>query len=183
MCPAEFTLLSAIFMLKAWDYGNPSWIMHAVYSQHLLSGGKVRKWCWVFKHGRTDVHDEEQSGRSTICGEWCSYSEWLTKKTCEWRRFTISELLSYFRAILQRWRWISQPHCTWVNVNVNVKEEKQSTQWVHTHSPTIPNKFKQTLSAYQEGDNSCFVGQETSADGGIHATRDHNNVRSLLPNN
>jgi hypothetical protein len=53
---------------------------------------------------------------------------------------------------------------------------------VHTHSPTMPKKFKQTLSAYQKGDNSCFVGQKTSVDSGIHATTDHTNVRSLLLN-
>jgi hypothetical protein len=28
----------------------------------------------------------------------------------------------------------------------------------------------------------CFLGQERGADVGIHATRDHNNVRSVLQN-
>jgi transposase len=32
----------------------------------------------------------------------------------------------------------------------------------------------------QKVDGNCFLGQESSADGGIHATRDHNNVRSVL---
>jgi hypothetical protein len=32
-------------------------------------------------------------------------------------------------------------------------------------------------------ESNCFLGQERNADGGIHATRDHSNVRSLLRNN
>jgi hypothetical protein len=34
----------------------------------------------------------------------------------------------------------------------------------------------------QKADGNCFVGLERIADGGIHATRDHNNVRSVLRN-
>jgi hypothetical protein len=34
----------------------------------------------------------------------------------------------------------------------------------------------------QKADDNCFLGQEMSADGGIHATRDHNNVRSVWRN-
>jgi hypothetical protein len=46
-----------------------------------------------------------------------------------------------------------------------------------------PKKFKQTLSACHKADGNCFLGEERSADGGIHATNDHNNVRSTLRNN
>jgi histone-lysine N-methyltransferase SETMAR len=35
---------------------------------------------------------------------------------------------------------------TWVSC-VNVKTKEQSKQWMHTHSPNKPRKFKQTLSA------------------------------------
>jgi hypothetical protein len=52
---------------------------------------------------------------------------------------------------------------------------------VHTHSPNTPKKFKQALSA-QKAAGNCFLGQERSADGGIRATRDHNNARSVLRN-
>jgi hypothetical protein len=62
---------------------------------------------------------------------------------------------------------------------VNVKTEEQSKQWMHTHLPNKQNNFKQT-SAYQKADGSCFLGQERSADGGIHAARDHNNIRNVL---
>jgi hypothetical protein len=49
----------------------------------------------------------------------------------------------------------------------------------HTFTKQAEN-FKQTLSACQKADGNYFLEQETSADGGIHATRDHNNVRSGL---
>jgi hypothetical protein len=51
---------------------------------------------------------------------------------------------------------------------------------MHTHSPNKPKKFRQTLSACQKVDGTQFLGQERSAEGGIHATRDHNNIRSAL---
>jgi hypothetical protein len=43
-------------------------------------------------------------------------------------------------------------------------------------------KFKQTLSAYMKAYGNCFLGLERCADGGIHATRDHNKVTSVLRN-
>jgi hypothetical protein len=64
---------------------------------------------------------------------------------------------------------------------VNVETEEQSKQWMHTHSPSKTKKLKQT-SACQNADSNCFLEQQRSADGGIHVTRDHNNVRSVLRN-
>jgi hypothetical protein len=64
---------------------------------------------------------------------------------------------------------------------VNVETKKQSKQWMHTHSPNKPKKFKQT-SACQKADGVFFMRKERSADGGIHAARDHSNIRSLLRN-
>jgi hypothetical protein len=52
---------------------------------------------------------------------------------------------------------------------------------MHTNSPNKPKKFKQMF-ACQKADGNCFLGQERSAGGGIHVTRDHNNVRSVLQN-
>jgi hypothetical protein len=63
---------------------------------------------------------------------------------------------------------------------VNVETKEQSKQWMHTYSPYKPRKFKETLYAYQKADGNCFLRKERNADGGIHATRDHNNVRSAL---
>jgi hypothetical protein len=51
-----------------------------------------------------------------------------------------------------------------------------------THSPNKAQKFEQTLSAYQKADGISFLVQETSADSGIYATRDCNNLTSVLRN-
>jgi hypothetical protein len=63
---------------------------------------------------------------------------------------------------------------------VNVVTKEQSKQWMHTHSNKL-NKFKQT-SACKKADGNCFLVQERSADGGIHAARDNNNIRSVQQN-
>jgi hypothetical protein len=38
---------------------------------------------------------------------------------------------------------------------------------------------KQVGNVYERAVGNCFLGQERSADGGIHAARVHNNVRSV----
>jgi hypothetical protein len=53
---------------------------------------------------------------------------------------------------------------------------------VRVYSPNKPRKLKQTLLDCQKADNNCFLGQERSADGGIQAKMNHNNVRSVLLN-
>jgi hypothetical protein len=59
---------------------------------------------------------------------------------------------------------------TWVSfVNTETKEQLKS------------KKFKQT-SACQKADGSCFLGLKRSADSGIHSTKDHSDVRSILRN-
>jgi hypothetical protein len=71
---------------------------------------------------------------------------------------------------------------TWLSF-VNAETNEQSMQWMNiVYSPNKQKNFKQTLSAYQKADGNCFLGQERSADGGIHATRDHNNVTRILRN-
>jgi hypothetical protein len=65
-------------------------------------------------------------------------------------------------------------------LSVNVETKEQSKQWLHTYSPKKKKKFKQMLSTCQKTDGNCFLGQERSVNGGIHATRDHNNIRSVL---
>jgi hypothetical protein len=47
---------------------------------------------------------------------------------------------------------------TWVSFVID-DIKKQSKQWMHTHSPNKPKKFKQT-SACQKADGNCFLGQE-----------------------
>jgi hypothetical protein len=89
-------------------------------------------------------------------------------------------------AIPQRWPWISRSHRTsnrWLNLGIigeclNQRVMKSSGCSHIYHKK--PKKFKQSLSAYQKADSNCFLEQERSADGRIHATRYHNNVRSVL---
>jgi hypothetical protein len=52
----------------------------------------------------------------------------------------------------------------------------------YTFTKQAEKKFKQTLPACQKADSNCFPGQESSVDGGIHATMHHNHVRSVLRN-
>jgi hypothetical protein len=37
-----------------------------VYSVGAVNEGNVRKWCWLFKEGRINVCDEEQSVRQYL---------------------------------------------------------------------------------------------------------------------
>ena len=38
----------------------------AVYGEHVMNAASVRKWCTVFRNGRTDVHEAERSGRPSV---------------------------------------------------------------------------------------------------------------------
>ncbi|KAL4710086.1 hypothetical protein ACJJTC_016488 [Scirpophaga incertulas] len=40
-----------------------------VYGQNIMSDGMVRKWVRAFKDGRTNVHDEQRSGRPSVVNE------------------------------------------------------------------------------------------------------------------
>jgi hypothetical protein len=62
----------------------------------------------------------------------------------------------------------------------SIIKSETSIEWMHIHSSDKSKKFKQTLSACQKANGNCFLWQERSADGGIHATGDHNNDRSVL---
>jgi hypothetical protein len=67
---------------------------------------------------------------------------------------------------------------TWVSI-VNAETKEQSKQWMYTHLQKKNEKvFKKVVC--QKAGGHCFLGEERSADSGIHATRDHNNVRSVL---
>jgi hypothetical protein len=41
----------------------------AVYGQNVMSEGSVRQWCRMFKDGRTNVHDEERSVRTSVVSD------------------------------------------------------------------------------------------------------------------
>ncbi|GFU89680.1 histone-lysine N-methyltransferase SETMAR [Trichonephila clavipes] len=67
-----------------------------VYGENIMSDGMVRKWVRAFKDGRTNIHDEERSGRPSVITD-----EQIQKVDCkvkENRRFTISSLAEKFPA-------------------------------------------------------------------------------------
>jgi transposase len=37
-----------------------------VYGENAVSDGMVRRWCRMFSEGRTNVHDDDRSGRPSI---------------------------------------------------------------------------------------------------------------------
>jgi transposase len=41
----------------------------ALYGQNVMSEGIVRKWCRMFKDGRTNVHHEERSGQPSVVSD------------------------------------------------------------------------------------------------------------------
>ena len=65
-----------------------------VYGQNIMSDGMVRKWARAFKDGRTNVHDEERSGRPSVITD--DVVQKVDEKVTENRRFTISSLSEAF---------------------------------------------------------------------------------------
>jgi hypothetical protein len=93
--------------------------------------------------------------------------------------------LIFLRAIPQRCRWISQSCCTsnrlWNLGFIYECRNQRAVRAVDAH--TFIKQAKKSLNrCLQKVDCSWFLGQERSADGGIHATRDHNNIRTVLWN-
>jgi hypothetical protein len=80
--------------------------------------------------------------------------------------------LTFFRAIPQRWRWIFQPYST-INRRWNLGFICEC--WKQRSA-------KRLDAVCHKADGNCFVGEKTRADGAIRATRDHNNVTSVLRN-
>jgi len=62
----------------------------AVYGEHVMKEGSVRKWCTMFGNGRTDVHGAERSGRPSVITE--ALKQKVNGIIRENRHFTISEV-------------------------------------------------------------------------------------------
>lgn len=62
-----------------------------------MSDSAVRKWCRLFGEGRTNVHDEERSGRPYVIND--DLVEKINKKVRENRRSTITQLSECFPQI------------------------------------------------------------------------------------
>jgi hypothetical protein len=55
--------------------------LYAVYSQNVMSERTARQWCKMFKAGRTNVHDEEQSGQPSVVSD--DFVQSVDQKICE----------------------------------------------------------------------------------------------------
>jgi hypothetical protein len=92
--------------------------------------------------------------------------------------------LTFFRATTQRWR-ISQSHRNrWWNLGFICEcwhQRAVKAMDTHIHQTSQKSLNKRCLLC-QKADGNCFLDQKSSADSGIHATRDHNNVRSVFRN-
>ena len=61
----------------------------AVYGEHVMNLASVRKWCTMFRNGRTDVHDAERSGRPSVID---ALKQKVNRIIRENRHFTIGEV-------------------------------------------------------------------------------------------
>ena len=55
-----------------------------------MNAASVRKWCTMFRNGRTDVHDTEKSGRPSVITD--ALKQTVKRIIRENRHFTISEV-------------------------------------------------------------------------------------------
>lgn len=66
--PAKCEVRSVIRFLNA--KGQNAADIHrelcAIYGPTVMSEGKVRQWCREFREGRSNVHDDERSGRPSV---------------------------------------------------------------------------------------------------------------------
>lgn len=131
-----------------------------VYGQNIMSDGMVRKWVRAFKDGRTNVHDEERSGRPSVINE--DFVQKVDAKVRENRRFTISSLSDcfpqYSRSVLYH------------IVTENLNYRKLCSRWVpkmltHLHKTQRLGSALTFLERYHnEGEdflNQIVTGDET----------------------
>ena len=62
----------------------------AVYDEHVMNVASIRKWCTMFRNGRTDVHGAERSGRPSVITE--ALKQKVNRIIRENRHFTFSEV-------------------------------------------------------------------------------------------
>ena len=62
----------------------------AVYGEHVMNAASVRKWCTMLRNGRTDVHDVERPGRTSVITD--ASKQKVNRIIRENRHFTISEV-------------------------------------------------------------------------------------------
>ena len=62
----------------------------AVFGERVMNAASVRKWCTMFRNGRTDVYDAERSGRPSVITD--ALKQKVNRIIRENRHFTISEM-------------------------------------------------------------------------------------------
>ncbi|XP_066900709.1 histone-lysine N-methyltransferase SETMAR-like [Halyomorpha halys] len=180
MCPAidnaTIEVRSVIRFLLARN-NRPIEIYHqlcGVYGQGIMIESPVRQLCIDFKNDRTNVHDEDRSGRPSLvtddqamqinnnirencqivveklgyhrfCARWVS--KILTKSHRKQRLDTALTLLQEYSTNGNAVldRIVTGDE-TWVKY-VNCESKKQPMEWAHTRSFKKPRKCLQTLSA------------------------------------
>ncbi|GFX64606.1 uncharacterized protein TNCV_1671421 [Trichonephila clavipes] len=75
--------------------------MTEVYGTETMSDSKVRKWVKKFKDERTNVYDEERSGRPSVITD--DLMQPVETKIRENRKFTMTTLSLKFPYFLCRW--------------------------------------------------------------------------------
>ena len=66
----------------------------AVYGENVMNAASVRKWCTMFRNGRTDIHDAERSGRPSVITD--ALKQKVNRIIRENRHFTISEVYQQY---------------------------------------------------------------------------------------
>jgi len=90
--PADCEVRGVIRFLQAENV-RPSEIhrrLVAVYGEHVMNAASVRKWCTMFRNGRTDVHDADRSGRHSVITD--ALKQKVNRIIRQNRHFTISEV-------------------------------------------------------------------------------------------
>lgn len=100
--PAKCEVRSVIRFLNA--KGQNAADIHrelcAIYGPTVMSEGKVRQWCREFREGRSNVHDDERSGRPSVQTD--DLVERVNEKVRSNRRFTITELAKKFPEVFAK---------------------------------------------------------------------------------
>ncbi|GFW22093.1 HTH_48 domain-containing protein [Trichonephila clavipes] len=94
--PADCEVCTVIRFLCAQGFKSVD-IHHQISGENIMSDGMVQKWVRGFKDGRTNIHDEELSGRPSVITD--KLIQKVDCKVKENRRFTISSLAEKFPAV------------------------------------------------------------------------------------
>lgn len=109
--------------------------LQEVYGESCISVQHVRKWCREFSNGRTDIHDEQRSGRPSISDEVVSKIETILLDD---RRITVRELA------------VKVPECSEASIDRILREKlgyhKVCARWV-PHMLSEAHKLKRVQCA------------------------------------